>query len=206
MESFGKEVFRHLLGGCEDIERLYLSFADTAYFFSGINMPDLFAEELAWNYNNSICRLSNRRHSTNESPGSLRATHPERRLANSCKTLKKTQSRWLFIALFPTDFGPSPHQFEAEAPQHWSAHEVGRGTERVGHLRADPPQGQRHEAPPRHQHRVTDFIFEIFMLNLIICPDYQYHNCYRLRTDYNMLSELMYLLDMLLDLEGYITR
>lgn len=35
MESFGKEVFRHLLGGCEDIERLYLSFADTAYFFSG---------------------------------------------------------------------------------------------------------------------------------------------------------------------------
>ena len=41
VDSFGKEVFRHLLGGCEDIERLYLSFADTAYFFSGINMPDL---------------------------------------------------------------------------------------------------------------------------------------------------------------------
>ena len=35
VESFGKEVFRYLLGGCEDIERLYLSFADTAYFFSG---------------------------------------------------------------------------------------------------------------------------------------------------------------------------
>jgi hypothetical protein len=35
VEAFGKEVFRFLLGGCADIEKLYLSFADTAYFFSG---------------------------------------------------------------------------------------------------------------------------------------------------------------------------
>jgi len=41
VESFGKEVFRHLLGGCEDIERLYLSFADTAYFFSDFLIDDI---------------------------------------------------------------------------------------------------------------------------------------------------------------------
>ena len=41
VERFGKEVFRYLLGGCPDIERLYLSFADTAYFFDDFLLDDV---------------------------------------------------------------------------------------------------------------------------------------------------------------------
>ena len=78
VESFGKEVFRYLLGGCEDIERLYLSFADTAYFFSGKSRTwSQKTRKLMYvtvtsylklqdrGFATSVCRLSNRRHSTN---------------------------------------------------------------------------------------------------------------------------------------------
>lgn len=41
IDSFGKEVFKYLLGDCLDLEVLYLSFADTAYYFSDFLLDDI---------------------------------------------------------------------------------------------------------------------------------------------------------------------